>query len=251
MKGSSVTPTRRRTEGAPGVVAPLIGEEQGSFARIFRDWAFVVMLGIAAVFALAKVGGDVAAHETAGFDGAIRGWVTAHQAPSVVTFFGSVTTIGATRSMYILSLGAAAYLWYRGHRRVGASVLVAPVVAVGFFEGAKRLYARPRPPGLGHVFEGNTFSFPSAHATASAAVCCTLAYVYWREGMVGPAVALLVGILIPVLIGVSRVYLDAHWATDVIGGWSAGLLIAVLCAGLYDRNRRRRKTKPGDATPSS
>jgi membrane-associated phospholipid phosphatase len=218
----------------------MTGSSKEWLAQFSRNWAAVVLLGIAAVLAFAKIGGDVAAHETTGFDGAIRNWIVAHQVPWLVTFFIWVSTIGATRSMYLLAVTAAAYLWYRGHRRVAASVLLAPVVAIGFFESAKRLYARPRPPGLGHVFEGNTFSFPSAHATASAAVCCTLAYVYWREEIIGPVVAMLVGVLIPLLIGVSRVYLDAHWATDVIGGWTAGILVAVLCVGLYNRNRRRR-----------
>jgi membrane-associated phospholipid phosphatase len=228
----------------------MIGLSKSWLTRFWESWAIVVLCGAAAVVVFAAIGGNVAAHETTGFDGAIRGWVVAHQTPPLVTFFIWVSTIGATRCMYALALGAAAYLWYRGHRFVAASVLLAPVVAVGFFESAKRLFARARPPGLGHVFEGNTFSFPSAHATASAAVCCTLAYVYWREGIVGPAVATSVAVIVPLLIGVSRVYLDAHWATDVIGGWTAGLLVAILCIGLYDRNRRRRIAKRS-AMPSA
>jgi membrane-associated phospholipid phosphatase len=225
----------------------MTGSSRGWLTRFFESWAVVVVLGIAAILTFAIVGGEVAAHQTRGFDGAVRDWIVAHQVPSLVTFFVWVSTIGATRNMYGIAIAAAAYLFYRGHRRVAASVLLAPVVAIGFFESAKRLYSRPRPPGLGHVFEGNTFSFPSAHATASAAVCCTLAYVYWREGIIRPVVALLVAIAVPLLIGVSRVYLDAHWTTDVIGGWTAGIIVAALCCGLYNRYRGRRVRAAGAA----
>ena len=205
--------------------------------RFSRDWAAVVLLATVALAGVAKVGEDVFAHESTSFDGAVQRWFLAHQHPAVVSVFYWITTLGGIAGMCVLATAGAAWLWYRGHRGVAVRVLVVPVITIAAFNVVKRLYARPRPVGLGGRVE-SSYSFPSGHATASAAVCCTLAYVLWREQLIGGRTALALAIVVPLLVGISRLYLNVHWTTDVLGGWSAGLLIAVLSAALYDRYRR-------------
>ncbi|HEY2026370.1 MAG TPA: phosphatase PAP2 family protein [Gemmatimonadaceae bacterium] len=203
-----------------------------------REWAVVVALGALALVGVAKVGEDVFAHESTGFDTAVQSWVIAHENGALQQLFLFFTNVGGPLPIGILSVVAAVYLWYRHERRMASAVLVAPVVALALFSVVKRIYARPRPAGLGGLVP-SSYSFPSGHATSAAAVFCTLAYVYWREGLIGRRTAIAIAIVAPLLIGLSRVYLNVHWATDVLGGWSAGLLIAVLSSLLYDRQRLR------------
>ena len=40
------------------------------------------------------------------------------------------------------------------------------------------------------------------------------------------------------LVGLTRLYLDVHWTTDVIGGWAVGLFVAAVTAALYERLRK-------------
>jgi undecaprenyl-diphosphatase len=207
--------------------------------RFVREWILVVLIGAVALVAFAKVGADVVTHRTTSFDAAVQRWFLAHQNPQLETLFLWITSIGGIMGMRVLAVVGAAYLWFRGHRRVAAGVLVVPVVAVMLFNVGKRIYARPRPLGLGgHV--DDSYAFPSGHATVAAAVCCTLAYVLWREGLVHRWAALALAVIVPLLVGVSRLDLNVHWATDVLGGWSVGVLIAVLSGALYDHHRRRR-----------
>lgn len=204
-----------------------------------REWIRVVLIGAAALVVFAKVGADVFAHRTNGFDGTAQAWFLAHQNPQLETVFLWITRIGGIMGMRLLAVVGAAYLWFSGHRRVAAGVLVVPIVADFLFNLGKRIYARPRPLGLGGRVD-SSYAFPSGHATVSAAVCCTLAYVLWREGLINRWAALAVAVLVPLLVGISRLYLNVHWATDVLGGWSIGVLIAALSAALYNHHRRRR-----------
>jgi len=206
--------------------------------RFVREWALTVVLGVVALLACAKLGEDVFSHETGSFDEAIQSWIADHQSPPLYFFFLAITYLGSVGVMIGIAIVAALWLWRRRGRQVGAAALIAPAAAITLFQLVKQLFARARPPVVGHLLLG-TYAFPSGHATASTAVCCTLAYVFWREGFISRRLAIWVATLPPFLVGVSRVYLDVHWATDVLGGWSLGLLVAVLGAALYDRNRRR------------
>lgn len=227
------TPTRDRRHAAP----------RGEWTRwpepFVREWLLMVLIGAAALVAFAKLGADVFAHRSTGFDGTVQAWMLRRQSPGLEAAFLWITRIGGIVGMRVVAIAGAVYLWFGGHRRVAAGVLVVPVVADLLFNVAKRLYARPRPLGLGGRVD-SSYSFPSGHATVSAAVCCTLAYVLWREGLMSWWVALALAVLAPLLVGFSRLYLNVHWATDVLGGWSAGLFIAALSAMLYNHHRRRR-----------
>jgi membrane-associated phospholipid phosphatase len=175
--------------------------------------------------------GDIAA-----LNRAVRDWTLAHQNPIAHQAFAWASAVGSFRSVFWMSVLVALYLVVRGRRRGVVACLLAPLLALPVYTGIRRFYPHARPPSIAGLAEA-TSSFPSAHSTASTAVYCTLAYVLWREKMLSAPVSLAVAIVPSLLIGVSRVYLDVHWATDVIGGWVAGILIATLARLAYNWSR--------------
>lgn len=113
------------------------------------------------------------------------------------------------------------WLWIDKREALVGSAALAGVIVVNDFLGAqvKHLVARPRPCRvLDHIHElagcGGTFSFPSNHAMNTAAAAAFAQMLYPASGWVTwPLVA---------LIGFSRVYVGAHYVTDVLGAWILG-----------------------------
>jgi undecaprenyl-diphosphatase len=214
-----------------------------------RNWTAVIALAVIALLAFAALGEEVVERETSRVDLAVRSWVHANQSRVLVELAQVLSRFGSVTPLIFVAIAGALYLLYRRRVLVALPVVVAPALGVLAYVTLKNLFERARPSALATAIEGGTYSFPSAHATSSSAICCTLAYVFWREHLVDNTAALLIGLFVPVLVGLSRIYLDVHWTTDVLGGWSAGVLVAALSAALYNSIRhlqaRRQSTGEG------
>lgn len=214
-------------------------EARRRWREFLARWGAVVAVSAAALSILAVLGEDVFDHAPGTLDAGVRAWALAHRAPAFTAAFAFISRAGAPAGSFLVAVLVAVWLWRAHARHVAPVVLGAPVVAVASFNVVKQLVHRTRPAG-GLLLRTVTFSFPSGHATAAAAVFPTVAWVLAREGKVSRTPATLLAIVPPLLIGLSRIYLDVHWTTDVLAGWCAGAAVAAFSAGVYERGRRRR-----------
>lgn len=155
-------------------------------------------------------------------------WLT--DVVSVLTHAG-----GGIVTTAITAVVAALLLWVsRVSDRVTAAeaVLVAGAVFTAWpvMSGMKMLVGRARPAEPDRLLDLQTLSFPSGHAMISAVLATVLAVVVIRAVRPGRGRVMMLAALAvyPVLIGFTRVYLAAHWLSDVVAGWAAGALWALV-----------------------
>ncbi|MBC6612239.1 phosphatase PAP2 family protein [Hymenobacter sp. BT507] len=199
---------------------------------------FTLTLGLGALGTVAflAIGREVFNEHAVPFDEAAFRWTrdlfgpTHQQWVEVLTFFASRNFIVAA------ALGLIGYfLLVRRHRWYS---LLVPVVALGSITLnllLKNFYHRPRP--LLPLVSASGLSFPSGHAMISASFYGLLIYLAYTH-VARPALrwGLMTGLaLLILLIGLTRVYLRVHYATDVLAGYAAGIVWLLVAIPLLKR----------------
>jgi undecaprenyl-diphosphatase len=145
--------------------------------------------------------------------GALNGWH--RRAMDVVTRLGSIAVL-----LPVVAVVGLIALTFRRDVRGALFLVLSLAGAVVLYDIVKALEARPRPPG-GADLAG--YSFPSGHTVAATAVWGALSFLLARgAGPWGRRTIFATGALIVVAVGITRIALDAHWASDVAGGFALG-----------------------------
>lgn len=130
-------------------------------------------------------------------------------------------------------LAALWLTWRPRSQRLAFLAGVASLVALGIGQLVGMAFPRPRPYLVHHVLllvpHAPDTSFPSDHTTLAFAVAATLWHLdrRWGIGLV----------LFGLAVAVARVYIGAHYPTDVIGGAVLGTLVALALTALARRPR--------------
>ena len=189
------------------------------------------LLAVLAAIVLGLADGASEGNGLASIDPPVWQWMIDHRSPALTTVAIFVTNVGSTVAMTIIAGATIVYLLVK--RRYGDAALVA-VVAAGaglLVRFGKATVGRERPPVEYRLVTETNESFPSGHALASAAILGVVLVVLLPSiHSRATRIAVLVGVVLFALaIGLSRIYLGVHWATDVIGGWVTGLAWLALC----------------------
>ena len=193
------------------------------------DWRYMCLLVVLAALWLAML-----VFGRGPLDRSIYEAMYAGHRPALLLIARGLTALGEPTVLLAAGAACALWLWYAGHRRLPLVLIAIVLVGRGLSELQKYWIARARPDLDPHLVVVKTSSFPSGHAASSMIFLLTLALALtarsrWHRLAVAGA------ILLSILIGASRVMLGVHWPSDVIGGWSFGMLWVLLTLRLAGR----------------
>lgn len=160
------------------------------------------------------------------------------------------TALGSTGVLVFITLGVAGFLVQQREYRMTWLVIMAIAGGMLLTTVMKEGFGRPRPDLVPHIGFVTAASFPSGHAMVSAATYLTLgALLAKRQSRRRLKLYLLsLAVILTLAIGASRVYLGVHWPTDVLAGWAAGAVWAIV-SWLVARWLQRRGIIEEEAIP--
>jgi undecaprenyl-diphosphatase len=186
------------------------------------------------------------------FDATVERWVDDVRFGVLTGFFTFLSIVGGGLVTIPLRILVAAWLLFRRRWVALSTFVLVWVASEALLTWLKIFFHRGRPPGA--LVETNGFSFPSGHAVAGAALAVALVLVFFPPGPRRRKWELL-AIAFTFVMALSRVYLSAHWFSDVVTGVLLGTGIALGSAALVTEVTNglsargvipRPETPPGD-----
>lgn len=140
----------------------------------------------------------------------------------IIKFFIVMTSFGSTAITVLVILVVTVICWLLRQRYVLIGLFIATVGSTAFTFSTKSLFQRARPTDI--VLVERTYSFPSGHATITIALYGFIAYLLIRFSrcFIQQVRIFVVAVFFAVLIGFSRILLNEHYLSDVIGGYLVG-----------------------------
>ena len=202
--------------------------------RLVRLGFWAAYLAGLGVFAYAANGADPFPGELT-----VTLWVQSWRTPWLDTVMTAISAPGfRTVALPLIGL-TAAFLLFRGEAKAILLLLAVLVATAAVNHSVRILVDRPRPAEdlVEIVRELEGFSFPSGHVMYYVVVLGLIAFVSTQRMQPGPGRWLVrAATVLPLAaIGVSRIYLGAHWLSDVLAGYAFGAGMAVGAVALWQK----------------
>jgi membrane-associated phospholipid phosphatase len=201
-----------------------------------------ILLLSVATWIFARLAEDVAAGDPLTVtDARFSQWLHLNATPWLTRILLIVTHLHSTAGISIMTLLVSVYLWREGLRRRIISFVITVYGGMLMNVWLKGVFQRARPHFDDPLIITTNFSFPSGHTMGAAAFYGALAAAIisrvsdWRARVM----VVVAAVLMVTLVGFSRIYLGAHYLSDVLGAMIEGVAWLALCLTAFEAWQRR------------
>lgn len=219
---------------------------------MFPNWAknilFLLVLMLSGLTLVLIIEGLLSGGELLPLNAAVEQTMVHLRTPFLTDFLVLITNVGSPFVLSCVAVFIAAMLFLKKHIYDATLLIAAMIFSVVSLTILKNIFQVSRPTSEIYSFSG--WSFPSGHATVATALFFIVTYIFFDKikTTAGKINLVLGSILAVVLVCLSRLYLGAHWALDVMAGVSLGLLtvsFTVLVFNVFLEGRQFGKKKFG------
>jgi membrane protein DedA with SNARE-associated domain len=197
--------------------------------QVFKKYElFMLGLNVASLWIFFKTIQDTVARTSffTNFDIYINLFVHEHAMQWMIAASSFIGSVGTTGAFFILGLVLGFALLMKERWRRAGIVLMSVTSSAVIVQWAKVFFMRERPVNALELVAGG--SFPSGHACLAAAFFMACIYIFTPKikSWVLRELFIVACVLCIVAVGLSRLVLNVHWASDIIAGWSLGIFLA-------------------------
>ncbi|MFH0808097.1 MAG: phosphatase PAP2 family protein [archaeon] len=143
------------------------------------------------------------------------------QTPALTLFSKTIATITEPLNALILAIIISAYLYYKNQKSQAILLASTLIFTAAIIKILKEIIRSPRP--ISNLILETSYSFPSGHTTFSIVFLGLLTYIFAKPKYKIPATITSTALIAIIIF--SRLYLQVHWLTDIIGGIVIGTII--------------------------
>ena len=174
------------------------------------------------------------------FDNIIYNAIISLKSDSVTNFFKLITKLCNEKFIIIATLLIFIILLFK-KKKIGFILTLNVLLCSGLNTLIKHIFLRPRPVGLKLIKQGG-YSFPSGHSMMAVAFFGILIYLVckakWKKWIKILLSSLLTVLIL--LIGISRIYLGVHFASDVLAGFAIALSYLIIFTSVVFKNKKKK-----------
>ena len=208
-------------------------DRQGPFRRVPLVLVGGLSASLASIFLFGKLSDEILEHEAMAFDSRLVNQAREMRKPELDKVMSVATSAGEPWALALVS-GLVGLIWAGKQRYADIVTLLLAVAGGGAVNQVlKTFFRRDRPALRLRRAHASGYSYPSGHAMTTLAAYGTLAFLVSRHGSLtkhpGAELVWVPTLALCALVGCSRVYLEVHYPTDVIGGWAVGTVWLTTC----------------------